>query len=294
MALRASIAHFFELSVKKKWLPVLPGILLASLVLLLCYFLEKHEEENLRGTVESEARNIIRMIDVDLTNHIRLSQLLVQKIDTDNSLLRKNIFSNTYDLIPHNRGYQILEWMDRDCHPRWTAAQKGNETAHRLSHVLAKKRNFFQEHCRMHKQPTLSTSYDLTGGEKGVLIYIPLYRKNKLDGYLLAALNIGKCIQHLLEAEVTHSTNKRWHIQVALDGRKIFQEEGWQKKEKFSWSATAQAMVLGYCFTVRCRPTENLFEQENTLLPQVVGTAGIILSLLISINIYLFQKENST
>jgi len=95
--------------------------------------------------------------------------------------------------------YQAISWVDETFHVRWIVPLKGNEKAVNLNLAFEERRRQALIKAKNKKAITVTAPIDLVQGGKGFLVYLPLYQKDKFDGFVSVVFRTGKLFGHFTE-----------------------------------------------------------------------------------------------
>jgi len=283
----------FKTLISKKHLPILLGIFLCILVTGLWKALEELENDNRYKTVEIEAQKIAEIITSDLQTRIKSLQRITKRWEIRGGTPKYEFINDTQAYIIDNPGYQALSWVDKSFYVRWIVPFIGNEAALNLNLAFEKNRRIALEKAKDRKSPTLTSPIDLVQGGKGFLVYFPIYVQNEFDGLLSVVFRTQDWLKHILQKKLSSHEEVYFRNRVSMDGRNIYRMKGWEKEKKSPWERSVEITIYGKKFLIQSHPTESFINQSHSLLPELVFAVGILLSLLVSIILYLVQKSTT-
>ena len=268
------------------------GVLLCVLMAGLWWTLKKQEKVNRHKAVAAEAEKLLSIIDVDINNRMKCFQRFVNRWEIRSGTSKEEFITNAQAYIADDPGYQAIEWVDKRFHVRWIIPLAGNEADQDLNLAFDENSRIALERARDQKLPTMSSPIDLVQGGKGFLVYFPIYVHGEFEGFILAVFRTQEWLEHLLHTEESQNELENFLVLVSVDGSRIFKEKTWDHLEESRLDVTAETEILGHRFQIRIRPTKIFIDQSRTWLPEMVFAVGVLLSVLISIIVYLFRKAS--
>jgi diguanylate cyclase (GGDEF)-like protein/PAS domain S-box-containing protein len=272
-------------------IPILLGIILSLLVTVLSRALEERENLMVHMANEDEVQNMLAIVNADLNNRIHALQRIVKRWELHGGTPRDEFVSDAQAIMADNPGYLAIEWVDARFNVQWITPLAGNEAAQGLNLAFEKQRRIALKLARDQRTPTLSSPVDLVQGGKGFLVYCPIYLQEQFGGFILAVFRAEEWLSHLVGSGGKQHKPADFHTAVSIDDHAVFEDKHWSTTEEFRWDAQATATIFGHRFMIKSRPTEHYIQQSDTRLPELIFALGLLLSLLISIIAYLFQRS---
>ncbi|MBU1611310.1 MAG: diguanylate cyclase [Proteobacteria bacterium] len=187
-------------------------------------------------------------------------------------------------------GFQGIAWVDKDFYVRWIYPLWGNEKALNLNLGFEEKRRTTLEQSRNGNKLLMTPPIDLIQGDKGLIVYFPIYIGSRFDGFISAVFNVDQWLGHVLQYHGVKAAMNEYTIIVEVDGETSFQQLGEEDLGQTEFDAVVTTTVLGHKFSLYCRPTGVFFKQHHATVPDIAAGVGFVLSLLVSFVVYLYQK----
>lgn len=160
-----------KIATTHKYLPILVSFLLCTLVAGLWAALKNHENRNRVNIVKAQAIKIADVINVDLNNRITSLQRVIKRWEVRGGTPKHEFINDVQSYLEDYPGYQVLSWVDKTYHVRWSLPLAGNESAVNLNLAFEDSRRIALEKSRDNKLPTLTSPIELVQGVKGLLVY---------------------------------------------------------------------------------------------------------------------------
>jgi len=275
---------------KKLWLSITIGLLLFIVVAGLWWAMEKREDTSRFNMVESEASIVLDIISVDLRTRIQSLQRIVKRWEVRGGTPKEEFDSDAMMYINDDPGYLALEWVDKTFHVRWIVPLEGNEAALNLDLSFEKNRRLAMETARDQKSPILSAPVNLVQGGKGFLVYLPIFIEEEFEGYVIAVFRIKPWLDYLIHTKESPEEIESFLAKIYIDGEKVYVANKWENQQNPYWNASVKKNLYGHDFEIYIKSTNLFVKRSHTMLPEIVFSAGIFLTFLISIIVFLIQK----
>ncbi|MBT3634777.1 MAG: diguanylate cyclase [Candidatus Marinimicrobia bacterium] len=293
MSIKIDVLKMLKTLIRKKQFPILLGIFLCMLVAGLWKALEDQEDDNRFKAVETEAQKIAAIINIDLQSRIHSLERITNRWEIRGGTPKDEFEKDARAYIVDSPGYQAIEWVDRTFHVRWIVPLKGNEAAQNLNLAFENTRLIALENARDRKFPTLTSPIDLIQGGKGFLVYHPIFVQDKFEGFVLAVFRTQEWLAHILQSKTSPKEKRKFLALISMDDKQIYSHEHWDKQKESKWEMTVETNLYGHRFSIRCQPSESFINQSHSILPEMVLGAGVLLSLLSSVIVFLIQKAKN-
>jgi len=278
---------------QQRFIPALIFLLLFMLIIGIYHTLEKREDMNRQQVIKAHAKNALHLIDIDIIKRVQSLTRIVNRWEVRGGTPQFEFAKDAQAYLTDDPGYQAIQWVDKNLYVRWIIPLQGNEQALNLNIGFEKKRRDAFEQARKQKTATLSSPIDLVQGGKGLLVYKPIFVNNDFEGFVLAVFRTQKWLEYLLNSSSSQNLDADFPVLISIDGEPVFKSHGWDESVQESrWQTVTEATISGHRFQIQTRPTATYIKHSHTLLPELILLAGILLTLLITCIIYLFQKAN--
>lgn len=278
---------------KAKLIPVFIFLLLFILTIGVYKTLESRENDNRHQVIKAHAKNALHLIDIDIAKRVQSLTRIVNRWEVRGGTPQFEFIKDAQAYLHDDPGYQAIQWVDKDLYIRWIIPLQGNEQALNLNIGFEKKRRDAFEQAKKQKTVTLSSPIDLVQGGKGLLVYKPIFVSNNFAGFVLAVFRTQKWLESLLANNDGPNRDSDFSFKISIDGELVFKSPGWDTNYQEShWQAVTAAIISGHRFQIQTRPSKAYINHSHTLLPELILLAGILLTLLITCIIYLYQKAN--
>ncbi len=188
--------------------------------------------------------------------------------------------------VDYYKAFQAIEWVDTDYYVRWIVPLEGNESAMNLNLAFEEKRLKALNTSRMTHTVSASAVIDLKQKGKGFLVYAPVGKGDKFEGFILGVFKLDKLFDNVLKHTMADYVSFKM-----FEGDKEIYSSAADKTplfEKFAFTAPFELYNLKW--KVATQPTIKLVKEEHSIFPNIVLAICLIISALITFASYISQK----
>jgi PAS domain S-box-containing protein len=277
-----------------QWISGIVFLCLCALMTGVYWSLKNQEEANIQQLIETQAKNVLRIIDTDIHKRVQSLQRLVDRWKVSGGTSQLEFEKDITHYVLDDPGYQSIEWVDPTFHVRWVAPIVGNEKALDLYLGFTPKRLNALEQARDKKRTTVSSPVQLLQGGTGFLMYNPIFVDNKFEGFVLAVIDSQTWLDNLVGKSAVQNRVTDFMIEASMDGQTVFQHQRTPNSLTYSSVSIVNSVLFERNMQVQISPTANFIKNSHTTLPELILFAGCFLSLLISMIIFLYQRKRSS
>ena len=183
--------------------------------------------------------------------------------------------------------------MDKDSVVRWIVPLEGNEKAQDINSAFSRNRRVAMENARETRLQTMTEPIDLLQGEKGFLIYSPIYIRDEFGGFIVAVFRAKEWLEYVFNVNRQIMTDD-FGISVYLDELPVYKNKNWDLVQKSDFNAVASTTFMERQLLVRIKPTQAYISNGTTNLDEVILFLGFLLSVFVAFIMYLHQKAYQT
>ena len=272
------------------WLPLLTALLLSCLTFLLYWTMEERENDNLQQKINAEAQNMATHVDADLLNRIPTLQRMARRWEFRGGTPRDEFYNESQAYINDVPGYQALGWVDKNYYVRWIIPYETNKEAVNFFLAAEEKRRIALEKAKESLFPTVTLPLDLVQGGKGFIIYFPLNVRGEFDGFISVVFRIQEWLDYVAKVKKMYETTDDFKFFVTFENIPVYKQPGWDDMAQSGLGAVAETNILDHRLFVHIRPTQAFIDRNKTMLPRMIAVFGVLLSILVTLMIRLFQK----
>jgi len=252
--------------------------------------LDARELATIHDTVRLEAADLAETIGADLSSRIPALRRMAARWGLRGGTPRAEFVADASAYIADIGGFQAIEWVDSASVVRWVVPPEGNAGVEGLDLNFEASRKAALARAKSQGSTTMTGPVDLVQGGKGFLVCVPIGKGEGFMGYILATFRARDWIAFTLGGKGWREKDD-YRLSVTLDGVTVYEEPGWDSPEQAGLRAEGKLAFLGHSFDLRIQPTPSFIRGKRSFLPPAVATTGLLLSLLVSFVVLLFQRE---
>ena len=264
-----------------RWLPFLVGASVAGATLFLWHALSAQgrlqTERTIIAAAASVKNEIVARMDARILALVRLARGLERSADPLQEEWQLEARLN-YSQFP---GYQSIAWVDPSYAVRWIVREEGSEPVFKS---IEKLHWDAMEAAQLHNTITFTRAMNLTVGQKGFAVSIPLFQDEEFKGTLNAVLRF-----QILFDSILRNTALQYGIAILDDEEEIYRRDPSEGQYKKDWSQETTIDPYGITWRVQLWPQPSLLAEGQSSLPTIALGTGMILALLLAVMTALAQ-----
>nr|WP_228017061.1 CHASE domain-containing protein [Synechocystis sp. LEGE 06083] len=165
-------------------LPILIGAGLSVMTVNTWFFLHNQVQQRLKQVLTNRLINIHEQIENQLNIHIRQLEQMAGRWERSPTGTEQTDWAlDARAQAESFSGYQAIQWVDSKFVVRWVEPLPGNEQEIGYANHYPRQIQSLELAARQ-KTTILSRVVDLNEGEKGFLVYVPLFIEDRFDGFV--------------------------------------------------------------------------------------------------------------
>ncbi|MBF8277188.1 MAG: response receiver sensor histidine kinase response regulator [Candidatus Brocadiaceae bacterium] len=270
------------------WLPVAIAII-GSIASFYCWtLLDNREHEYIRQIIRSDvggaADKSARLMKERIFSLQRIADRWIARGGTP----QDEWLADTVNHVKHYSCFQAIEWIDPTSHVRWIAPREGNEPAQDLDITFEANRKAALEEAKELNEVCITRNVDLVQGGKGCIIFVPLYVKERFDGFIAGVLNYQK----FFAADLADTISSHYAISVYEGDEKIYVLNASDYPDTTGLSQSVDIAFHNKKWRFEASPLSGYLSQKHPLTDKIFFPTGVAIAFLTAGIIYLYQKKN--
>ncbi len=184
----------------------------------------------------------------------------------------------------HSHDYRSLVWADADAIIRWVEPAAGSEALIGTDARTTVERRLAFERARDGGQPVVTSTIPLRHG-RGFIIAVPVRSGSRFAGVIAAVVDADVFFARILPRGATVG------LDVREDDTTVFASRATEHAASSAFASQPVPVGAGTRWQLRVRPGAALFEEQRSLLPVAVITAGITVSVLLTVAAFLLASS---
>lgn len=286
-----------KIPIYSRWLPVCIGVGISAATLLLWQGLLADERSQIQQMMQAESSKVKTQFTTQLNARISALVRMSKRWEIRGGTPKPEWEADAQIHINDYKGFQAIEWIDSSFKVRWIVPLAGNEAAQNLKLNFEERRRRALEAARNSGDVTVTGSINLVQGGKGFLVYVPIFQKQKFDGFIAGVFRVEQLLDTILDDQLLHG-----YSLVVFDGNEeVYSFNRVNKQTDSKWSQEIKIDLYGDrhdpelaghpYWRVVVEPTSELLEKERSLLPKVALIGGLLIAWMLALAVYLAQKS---
>ncbi len=256
-------------------LPFFVGLIIIFITFLFWYFLQNIGKEQFSKLVKENAVRIRNTIETHTNNYFRTLERVAGRWSVRGNTPREEWNSDAKRLVTDFDGFQAIGWVDQMGTIRWLMPEGSNEKALNFDLTSEPNRRNILEKAKNERLTTSGYCDELVDGGKGFFALVPIYTKDKFEGYIIGIFRVDKFI----ELSFSSNTLENYSVAVFDNNLELYQsQKADEVSEKFKLNETIN--IYGNSWDMVIMPTRRTIASFNSNADQWVLIAGVVFSVL--------------
>lgn len=184
--------------------------------------------------------------------------------------------------LQHHRGIVAVEHADSDFRVREVASLGHDQSDLGMDLRLDRSMNSTIETALNRRGGALTPVSNLPDGRQRIRTnVVPIYKGDKLLGFVLAKVDVAQALDELLRA----NSGLGYSLQIVENGREVYKRPSPDDKQSAEWGQAIDVQLLDVTWTIRAWPDPQLLSQLRTRLPETalllpLAFTGLLLVML--------------
>lgn len=267
-------------------IPLIIGVSLSGFSVLIFKRLIIEEKQQVEKLIETQLSALEKTIESQLETRILELERMAQRQEFQMDKNKLAWENDARNYVQHDESYQAIEWVDSDYYIRWVIPKKGNETAINLKLDFEKKRKEALEISKNKHQFYLTDTVNLVQGETGFLVYVPIFKKEQFDGFIIGVFKVNNFLNHILQ-----DFNFQEYIVNIYDNSELIYTNISDGKKNTNFKFETDFEYKGLNWNLQLIPFQKSINNSQYILAKVVLISGLSISWLLAFAVHLIQKS---
>jgi PAS domain S-box-containing protein len=178
-------------------------------------------------------------------------------------------------------GLRALEWIDPDFRIRWVEPLSGNEQVVGMNVKFDSQREAALSGAAERRTPTLTPPLDLRQGYSAFIIYMPVTRDGRFDGFIAGVF----AIEDFFAAAMRSEASRDFNTAVLHEDRQYFSNAAPDTAGATRGVIERALRIEDQSWTLRVAPTAAFEAEQASSLPQLVLVAGLLVAALAALSV---------
>ncbi len=268
-------------STSPRWVPALVGVATLTATVFLWQALSAKEGTLIQHELESRAAIIGEQISSDIKKRV-VSQVTSVKRLERGALLNRSQWE--YEAaLNYRESDKGVVWVGPDLRVQGVV-RAGTDSSNTITLALEQRWQGPIREARQRRAVTISRPLDLAADGEGFLITVPVFRGGQFAGAIVRVIGVDEWLNDLLR----ETEARRYSIALFETGRLIYRDADSQPASPEHF-AERTIDIYGQPWRIVVWPGPELFESQESALPEVVLAVGLGLALLLTRTTHLTQ-----
>ena len=272
-------------SIDRLLLPAIVGLSAFVLVLILWQRLLTKQAADIRTATEAQAVFVKNKMESDLGERILPLELLSERWQVHNRDDNVDLESDASLVMSRYPVYRAISWIDASFNKKWVSprhpgggivvadlwSDSGTRAALRAAADSGR--------------VTITQTADSQSGERGLLVCVPVFPEEKLDGFLVGVM----ADRDLFDSMLRNVAQDYW-VSVFDRNQEIYSRTGANPQGKSPWAEDADIDFPQLSWRVRVWPKSETLAYARSPLPRVTFVGGILLAGLLAFAVYMAES----
>jgi PAS domain S-box-containing protein len=261
--------------------PALVFAVLAAGSFALHWQLRAQELDFVQSRVQDEGHRVEALLRARVAERVgslaRLAARWEASAEIDENLWRMDAANHVAQLS----GLRALEWIDPTYKVRWVEPLAGNEAAIDLDIRSDTRRADAIQTAENRQRPTLTPPLHLVQGYAGFIVYVPVHRQQRFDGFIAGVFAIDDFFHGAISAELS----RNFTMAILHDGTVYFTNTRESARLSSSWISERVMRIGDENWTLRVAPTAEFVNAQSSQLPSLTLAAGLLVAALAALSV---------
>src|ERR1700688_1664769 len=281
---RGPMRHSF---IDRLLLPAIVGLSTFVGVLILWQRLLTKQYADIQTATETQALFVKNKMESELSERILPLELLGERWQVHSKDDNANLESDASLVMSRYHVYQGIAWIDPKFNGRWVSLRRGSEGSIGTGLWSDAQTRMALRAAEDSGRVTVTRTVNLQHGEAGLLVCVPVYPEEKLDGSLVGVL----AYRELFDSMLQNVAQDYW-VAVYDDNQEIYRRAGATSQGESSRAENANIEFRQLSWRVQVWPKPETLVYTLSPLPGVTFVAGILLAGLLAFAVYMAESAH--
>jgi signal transduction histidine kinase len=266
-------------------LPAIVGLSTFVGVLILWQRLLTKQYADIQTATETQALFVKNKMESDLGERILPLELLGERWQVHSKDENANLESDASLVLSRYPVYRAISWIDPTFNGRWVSPRPGSDGSLGTDPWSDERMRTALRAAADSGRVTVTRSVNLRNGEAGLLVCVPVFPEEKLDGFL-----VGVLAYHELFDSMLQNVAQDYWVAVYDGNQEIYSRTGANPRGKSPWGEDAGIEFRQLSLRVRVWPKSETLAYARSPLPRVTFVGGIFLACLLAFAVFMAES----
>lgn len=266
-------------------LPAIVGLSAFVGVLILWQRLLTKQGADIQTATKAQVLFVKNKIESDLSERILPLELLGERWQVHSKDVNADLESDASLVMSRYPVYQAISWIDPAFNGRWVSSRPGSEGSIGTNPWSEGRVRITLQAAADSGRVTVTRTANLHHGEAGMLVCVPVFPEEKLDGFL-----VGVLAYHELFDSMLRNVGQDYWIELYDGNQEIYSRTGANSRGNSPWAEDADVGFRQLTWRVRVWPKSETLAYARSPLPRVTFVGGILLSGFLAFAVFMAES----
>jgi signal transduction histidine kinase/CheY-like chemotaxis protein len=266
-------------------LPTIVGLSAFVGVLILWQRLLTQQGADIQTATKTQALFVKNKMESDLSERILPLELLGERWQVHSKDDNADLESDASLVMSRYPVYRAISWIDPTFNTTWVSPQRGSQGSIGTDLWSDARTRTALRAAADSRRVTVTRTLNLQHGETGLLVCVPVFPEEKLDGFLGGVLDYHGLFDSMLE-----NVAQDYWLVVYDSNQEIYSRTGTSPRGKSPWAEDADIEFRQLSWRVRVWPKSEKLAYARSPLPRVTFVGGILLAGLLAFAVFMAES----
>jgi signal transduction histidine kinase/CheY-like chemotaxis protein len=267
-------------------LPTILGLIAVICVLILWQRLLTKQRADIQTETKARALFAKNKIESELRERTVPLELLGERWQLHSRHDNADIESDASLVMSHYPAYRAIAWVSPTFSARWVSPRQGSEGSIGAALWSDARTHMALRAAAESGRVVVTRPVNLEHGNPGLLVCVPVYSGEELDGFLVGVLGYHELFDSMLQ-----DVAQNYWVAVYDDNQEIYPRAGTTPRADSAWAERADIGFRQLTWQVQVWPKPETLAYARSPLPRVTFLGGILLAGLLAFAVYMAEAE---
>ena len=266
-------------------LPAIVGLSTFVGVLILWQRLLTKQAADIQTATKAQVLFVKNKMESDLSERILPLELLGERWQVHSKDDNADLESDASLVMSRYPVYRAISWIDPNFKRRWVSPRRGSEESIGTDLWSDARTRMALRVAADTGRVTVTQTVNLQHGEAGLLVCVPVFPEENLEGFLVGVLTY----QELFDSLLRNVAQDYW-VTMYDGNQEIYSRAGANPRGKSPWAEDADIEFRQLTWRVRVWPKSETLAYARSPLPRVTFVGGILLAGLLAFAVFMAES----
>jgi signal transduction histidine kinase/ActR/RegA family two-component response regulator len=268
-------------------LPVIFGLSTIVFSLLLWQLLLTHQHVDIEAAAAEQASFVKTKTESEIRARIVPLERLAERWQSRGGASAADMKSDAGLVISEYPSYRAIEWVDPSFRPVWVITGQTSDSSVGASLAAVPGLPTALREASRSRKTAIAPTVDLQQTGRGFLVCVPMYRRNRLGGFLVGAFAERELLSSVLQDVATD-----YWVSIYDGDRVAYSSSAAEPPQTDQYVREANITFRQLSWRAVVWPKAGAAAYARSSLPMVVFIAGILMALVLAFAVYMAETAH--